>query len=120
MLARDWLNTYYLEDTGLFRVSLVTGGRDSALFDQEADIFHSRRTYAVQNLKNGTVTEAGLSPYVDLSCRTTADGFTDFKGQLVGHNQVTTKEDLPIAENRDDENIFSVCSPHLQGMPDLR
>src|SRR5436309_11647728 len=22
MLARDWLNTYYLEDTGLFRVSL--------------------------------------------------------------------------------------------------
>src|SRR5713226_1474534 len=23
MLARDWLNTYYLEDTGLFRVSLA-------------------------------------------------------------------------------------------------
>ncbi len=23
MLARDWLNTYYLEDTGLFRVSLM-------------------------------------------------------------------------------------------------
>jgi len=25
MLARDWLNTYYLEDTGLFRVSLGDG-----------------------------------------------------------------------------------------------
>ena len=24
MLARDWLNTYYLEDTGLFRVSLAS------------------------------------------------------------------------------------------------
>ena len=28
MLARDWLNTYYLEDTGLFRVSLgALGGQ---------------------------------------------------------------------------------------------
>ncbi len=27
MLARDWLNTYYLEDTGLFRVSLVQSPR---------------------------------------------------------------------------------------------
>src|SRR5206468_8524440 len=29
MLARDWLNTYYLEDTGLFRVSL--GGQVGTL-----------------------------------------------------------------------------------------
>ena len=42
MLARDWLNTYYLEDTGLFRVSLESGRtheeRPSLLVELKLDV----------------------------------------------------------------------------------
>ena len=36
MLARDWLNTYYLKDTGLFRVSLAFGAFRSSLNSHDA------------------------------------------------------------------------------------
>ena len=46
MLARDWLNTYYLEDTGLFRVSLVLGSKNEALAGDLLEEFKRRRSVA--------------------------------------------------------------------------
>src|SRR2546425_8727404 len=70
MLARDWLNTYYLEDTGLFRVSLENNLKLESSFNRVAAMRNGKIVIelalgSVEDLNQVQLSQSGVCSRTD-------------------------------------------------------